>query len=116
MVRKSNEKTVAVKENIFGGAGCITVRNLINNPDEMYGKGRAFAHSTLLPGCSIGYHVHKDESETYYFINGTGEFDDNGRVTTVTTGDVTFTGTGEGHGLTNIGSTPLEFIALILYK
>jgi mannose-6-phosphate isomerase-like protein (cupin superfamily) len=116
MIRKSNEKTVTVKENLFDGSGCITVRNLLNSSEEMYGKGRAFAHSTLLPGCSIGYHVHKDESETYYFLNGTGQFDDNGRITTVTVGDVTFTGAGEGHGLANIDSIPLEFIALILYK
>ncbi|HBK68089.1 MAG TPA: cupin domain-containing protein [Firmicutes bacterium] len=82
----------------------------------MYGKGRAFTHCTLQPGCSIGFHLHENESETYYIYSGTGEFNDNGVISTVSAGDVTFTGAGEGHGLKNIGSEPLEFIALILYK
>jgi mannose-6-phosphate isomerase-like protein (cupin superfamily) len=116
MIRRNNEKTIAVKEKLFQGEGSVTVRSLLNNPEEMYGKGRVFAHSTLEPGCSIGFHIHQDESETYYIYSGTGEFDDNGILKTVTAGDVTFTGAGEGHGLKNTGTEPLHFIALILYK
>jgi mannose-6-phosphate isomerase-like protein (cupin superfamily) len=116
MIRSSQEKKIEFKENLFQGEGGVTVRSLLNNPEEMYGKGRAFAHSTLEPGCSIGFHIHKDESETYYIYSGTAEFNDNGVLKTVSAGDVTFTGAGEGHGLKNIGAEPLHFIALILYK
>ncbi|NLC53971.1 MAG: cupin domain-containing protein, partial [Firmicutes bacterium] len=56
------------------------------------------------------------EGEAYYILSGTGEFNDNGAVTTVTAGDVTFTGAGEGHALKNIGTEPLDFIALIIYE
>ena len=116
MIRRSNERIIEYKEKQFQGEGGVTVRSLLNSPDEMYGKGRAFAHSTLQPGCSIGFHMHESESETYYIYSGTGEFNDNGTITTVSAGDVTFTAAGEGHGLKNTGSEPLEFIALILYK
>ncbi|HBL35389.1 MAG TPA: cupin domain-containing protein [Firmicutes bacterium] len=116
MIRRSNERTVEVKESPFQGEGKITVRNLLNGPEEMYNKGRAFAHNTLAPGCSLGFHIHKNESETYYIYSGTGEFNDNGTITTVSAGDVAFTGAGEGHGLKNTGDEPLEFIALILYE
>lgn len=116
MIRKSNERVVEYRERPCQGEGGITVRNLLNGPEEMYDKGRAFAHNTLEPGCSIGYHVHHNEAEAYYIYSGTGEFNDNGKITTVTAGDVTYTGAGEGHGLKNIGDEPLEFIALILYK
>jgi mannose-6-phosphate isomerase-like protein (cupin superfamily) len=116
MVRKSDEKNVAFKENLFQGMGGATVRSLLNGPEEMYGKGRVFAHTSLEPGCSIGYHVHKDESETYYICSGSAEFSDNGTLTVLSAGDVTFTGSGEGHGIRNIGTVPLHFIALILYK
>lgn len=34
---------------------------------------------------------------------------------TVTAGDVTFTGAGEGHGIEVVGNEPIEMIALILY-
>jgi mannose-6-phosphate isomerase-like protein (cupin superfamily) len=116
LIRRSNEKIVEFREKPFQGEGGVTSRSLLNNPDEMYGKGRAFTHCTLQPGCSIGFHLHENESETYYIYSGTGEFNDNGVISTVSAGDVTFTGAGEGHGLKNIGSEPLEFIALILYK
>jgi mannose-6-phosphate isomerase-like protein (cupin superfamily) len=116
MIRSSNDKLVAVREHVFGGDGSITVRNLLNDEEEMYHKGRVFAHTSLQSGCSIGYHVHKGESETYYIYSGVGEFNDNGTIKTVKAGDVTYTPSEQGHGIKNIGEDPLELIALILYK
>ena len=88
-----------------------------------------FAHTSLEPGGSIGYHVHEGESETYYILNGTAEFSDNGNIVTLTdgsvvyvnrdplkAGDVAYTPDGEGHGIRNVGEDTLHFIALILYK
>jgi mannose-6-phosphate isomerase-like protein (cupin superfamily) len=116
MIRRSDDKVVDVREHPFGGEGSITVRNLLNDEEEMYKKGRTFAHTTLQPGCSIGFHIHSGESETYYIYSGIGEFNDNGILTTVKAGDVTFTHAEQGHGIKNIGDEPLEMIALILYK
>ncbi len=116
MIRRNDEKHVEVREHPFGGDGHITVRSLLNDEQEMYGKGRVFAHTTLQPGCSIGYHVHMGESETYYIVSGIAQFNDNGTPITVRKGDVTFTGDGQGHALANIGDEPLEIIALILYR
>ena len=116
MIRRNTEKLVTVREHAFGGDGQITVRNLLNSEEEMYHKGRVFAHTTLQPGCSIGYHVHTNESETYYIYSGMGEFNDNGVLETVHAGDVTFTPSEQGHGIKNIGTEPIELIALILYK
>jgi len=116
MIRKSDEKNVKVQEHAFDGEGSITVRHLANDPGEMNNKGRIFAHTTLQPGCSIGFHIHKEESETYYIYQGKAEFNDNGVIKTVSAGDVTFTPAEQGHGIKNIGDEPLEIIALILYK
>ena len=115
MVRKGNERNVEVAEHKFGADGFITVRHLTNNDEELNGKGRVFAHTTLLPGCGIGFHVHTGESETYYIYSGSGEFNDNGTIVPVSAGDVTFTPSGAGHGMQNTGSEPMEIIALILY-
>lgn len=49
MVRKNAEKIVERFDHKFGGDGFITVRSLTNNEDELNGKGRVFAHTTLLP-------------------------------------------------------------------
>ena len=116
MIRRSDERVVETKRELFEGEGNVTIRSLLNNPEEMYDKGRVFAHSTLQPGCSIGFHIHENESETYYIYSGEAEFNDNGTIKTVSSGDVTFTGAGEGHGIKNIGNEELEFIALIIYK
>lgn len=115
MVRKSAEKNVERVEHKFGADGYITVRSLINGDAELNGKGRVFAHTTVLPGHGIGYHVHNGEAELYYIYSGSGVYNDNGTLTEVAAGDVTITPSGEGHGITCTGDEPLELIALILY-
>lgn len=116
MVRKSDEKTVERIEHKFGADGFITVRNLINSDAELNGKGRVFAHTTVVPGSGIGYHVHNGDTEIYYVVSGSAEYNDNGIITTISAGDVTFTPSGTGHGINNKGSEPLEIIALIIYS
>ncbi len=115
MLRRQGEQEVVIREKLYDGEGSAVMRRLLNGADEMYGKGRLFAHFTLEPGCSIGYHVHQGEGEAYYFLSGTGEFNGNGETKAVQPGDLVFTGDGEGHSLKNTGDVPLEFIALILY-
>lgn len=115
MIRKSHEKVVERPKRKFGAPGYITVRNLINSPAELNGKGRVFAHTTVLPGHGIGYHVHSGDAEIYYVVSGKGQYDDNGAIVTIEAGDVTFTPSGTGHGVMCVGDKPLELIALILY-
>lgn len=116
MVRKSDEKQTVRKPAPFQGVGEITVRSLLNGPEEMSQKGRVFAHTTVHPGSEIGYHVHSGDSETYYILSGTGRYNDNGHETIVSAGDVTYTASGEGHGIACVGEEPIEMIALILYE
>ena len=104
MIRRSSERIVDKPQHKFGAPGFITVNNLINDPDELNGKGR------------LCYHVHAGDSEIYYILSGKGEYSDNGAITTVGPGDVTFCPPGEGHGILSIGDEPLELIALILYE
>ena len=96
--------------------GEITVRSLLNGPEELSQKGRVFGHTTVWPGSEIGYHVHTGDSETYYILSGTGRYNDNGSMVTVTAGDVTYCAPGEGHGRAKIGDEPIVMIALILYE
>lgn len=116
MVRRQSQVASEKKAGPFQGEGEIKVRSLLNAPDEMYGKGRVFAHTTVYPGAAIGYHIHQNESETYYILAGEAKYNDNGAIVKVKAGDVTFAGDGEGHGIEAIGDQPVEMIALILYK
>ena len=75
---------------------------------------RMFALAELKPGEAVEYHVHKGESETYYIISGKGLYNDNGDEYEVLPGTVTFTPSGNGHGIMNCGKEMLTFIALII--
>ena len=116
MIRRSSERIVEKPQRKFGAPGFITVRNLINDPAELNGKGRVFAHTTVLPGHGIGYHVHAGDGEIYFVLSGRGEYSDNGTVTTVEAGDVTFCPPGQGHSILCLGDEPLELITLILFE
>lgn len=101
-------------ENMRGGKGHVIIEDILEEA-AFRNKGRLFAKITLEPGCSIGYHEHHGESETFYILKGEGQYNDNGEVRAVRPGDVTFTPDASGHGMENAGGENLEFMALILY-
>lgn len=97
----------------YGGNGHLTRKKLLGEK-ELDGKCSLYAEITLEPKSNIGYHEHHGESETYYILSGRGNFNDNGTIRPVKSGDVTFTPSGCGHGLENISDENLVFIALII--
>lgn len=100
-------------EKMCGGEGHVLIKRILGEK-ELNGKCGLYAEVTIEPGCSLGYHEHHGESETYYILKGIGDYHDNGNVRQVTAGDVTFTPDGCGHGLVNTGSEDLVFMALII--
>ncbi len=106
MVRTKNEQKVEFKC-IRNGNGEAELRLILNGADEMYGN--------LAPGRSVGDHTHTGDNEIYYFLKGSGLYNDNGKSVRVFPGDTTVCNDGECHGLVNDGDEPLEFIALILF-
>lgn len=100
-------------EKMCDGNGHVIIKHLLSEK-EMKDKCRLYAEVTLEKGCSLGFHEHHGESETYYIVSGNGIYSDNGRLRMVKAGDVTFTPDGEGHALTNTGDDSLVFMALII--
>ena len=100
-------------ENMCGGKGHVIIKDILEG-DELKGKCGLYAQVTIEKGCSLGYHEHHGETETYYILSGEGEYDDNGVKRPVKAGDITITPDGKGHGLTNTGDTDLVFMALII--
>lgn len=115
MVKKNEDLRTITKASPFNGTGEITVRDILEGPEELYQKGRVFCHTTVYAGSGIGYHVHRGESETYYILSGRGTFNDNGVLTEVGPGDVLFTGDQAGHGIEASANEDIHMIALILY-
>ena len=102
-------------EDVQRGNGVIKFPDLATK-EQMYGHGRMFAHVTVDPGCSIGYHARNHETEFYYIIKGEGVFNDDGKEVLVHAGDICATGYGQSHGLENKTDEPVELIALIVME
>lgn len=101
------------REAMRGGKGHVILEHILEEP-ALNGKCRLYAKITLEPGCSIGYHEHHGESETFYFLSGEGSYNDNGALRPVKAGEVTHTPYGSGHGIENTGADALVFMALII--
>ena len=114
MFRTKQEQAIEFKC-IRGGIGETEMHKILNNTEELYGKGRMFNHMILAPGRSIGEHRHEGDNEIFYFLKGSGLYSDNGNAVRVHPGDTAVCSSGETHSLVNDGDEPLEFIALILY-
>ena len=114
MIRSKKEQAVEFKC-LRNGNGETEMRRILNSVEELYGKGRMFNHMVLAPGHSIGEHMHEGDNEIFYFLKGSGTYNDNGNAVRVFPGDTTVCNDGERHSLVNDGDEPLEFIALILY-
>jgi len=114
MIKRNLNYETKINENMRGGDGSVKIESLLT-PDELNNKGRLYAKITLEPGCSIGYHIHEGEMESYHIISGVAEYDDNGKTVSLQAGDTTHTPNGESHGIKNTGEEPLVLIALILF-
>ncbi len=115
MIRKKEACKTELREHMRDGKGTVEIMNFIEGPEELCGKGRLFSKITLKSGCSIGFHIHENDSELFYVIKGTAEYNDNGTIKTVTAGDVMICPAGTGHGVENISDEPVEIIAVIVY-
>ena len=72
-------------ENMCGGNGHVFLKPILNEK-QLNGKCGLYAEVTLEPGCSLGYHEHHGESETYYILSGKGIYSDNGELRMVEAG------------------------------
>ena len=115
MIRSKDECKIEYREHMRDGKGTVEITNFIEGPEELCGKGRLFSKITLKPGCSIGFHIHENDSELFYIMKGTAEYNDNGEIRTVSAGDVTICPAGTGHGIENKGEETVELVAVIVY-
>ena len=95
------------------GKGEITITHLLT-PKELADKCAMFAKVTIPPGASIGVHFHNGNTETYHILQGEALYNDNGKEIKIAAGTTTFCPDGEQHGIENIGSDDLIFMALII--
>ncbi len=114
MIRRKNEYTVDIREEMRGGNGKVKIEHLWDEKNELKGKTRLMAKITLEPGCGIGFHNHDDEEEIFYIIKGTAQAEDNGETVILNAGDTILTGNGAGHSIKCISDKAVEMTAVIV--
>ena len=111
MITKQKDMVVTAKEHMRGGEGTVHLTSLCA---ELPAHMRLFSRIVLEKGESIGYQVHENETELFYFVQGTAEVRDDDAVYTLTAGDSMATSSGHGHGVKNIGEDTLVLVAAIV--
>ena len=111
MITYRDRQRHSVREFMRGGKKQVEQTELSAQLPE---KVRIFNVLTLIPGASIGYHVHEGETELFYFLEGNGRVQDDDRFHDVSAGDSMTTFSGHGHGVENTGDNDLVILAVIV--
>lgn len=111
MITHKEQQAHSVREFMRGGKKYVEHTQL---SAELPERMRLFNVLTLIPGASIGYHVHENETEMFYFIEGNGRVQDDEQFYDVTAGDCMATFSGHGHAVENTGDTDLVILAAIV--
>ena len=111
MITRREQQIHGVREFMRGGKKQVNTTALSAGLPE---KMRLFSVLTLVPGASIGYHVHENESEMFYFLEGCARVQDDEKTFDVTAGDSMATFSGHGHSVENTGETDLVILAAII--
>ena len=111
MITRREQQIHGVREFMRGGKKHVNTTELSARLPE---KMRLFSVLTLVPGASIGYHVHENETELFYFLEGNGRVQDDDRFYDISAGDAMATPSGHGHSVENTGDTNLVILAAIV--
>lgn len=111
MITYQNQQGHSLREFMRGGRKQVELTSLLA---QLPGNMRMFNVLTLVPGASIGYHVHENESELFYFLEGHGRVQDDGAHYDIAAGDAMATFSGHGHSVENTGDTNLVILAAIV--
>jgi mannose-6-phosphate isomerase-like protein (cupin superfamily) len=111
MLYQKETHPTELREHMRGGNGKAALTALAR---EIPKNLRLYTMVRLVPGSSIGYHVHENETELFHFISGYGMVDDNGFRLAVSAGDTLSTPNGSGHSVENNGEGDLVFLAVIV--
>ena len=113
MITKAGDLPVEFRENMRGGEGTVSIFHAAAKGALPPGL-RLHAQVVLPVGASIGEHVHENETELFYVLQGQGEMLQDGEWMPLSPGDATSTGGGESHALRNTGGEPFVVMATIV--
>ena len=109
---EKNTYAPEVRVSMRGGEGEVTLSALAK--EELPPMCRLLSTIALPAGASIGYHVHENETEIFYILEGAPEINDDGATYAAQPGDTVVTGPGHGHAVKNAGDSAVRMLAVII--
>lgn len=101
-----NETEETVFPNFRGGEKEFSVWTFNDGMNKiLYGK--------LIPGASIGLHVHETNSEIIYILSGAGKMQTDGEWEPLSAGICNYCPKGHAHSMVNDGDEDLLFFAVV---
>lgn len=117
MLKTPKDFKAETRSRMRDGNGDVRIEHIWAPGDELGSPTRMYSRLVLVPGSSIGWHVHQDEEEIFYILSGNAIVNDNGVEKKAAAGDSIVTRSGEGHSIACDGDATLEVLAVIVkYK
>jgi len=113
MILRGKDIDAKKVENPRGGRGSLLNMGY-EAMSQFSGDIKMFSVVNLKPDSSIGYHIHEDDMEIYFILDGSGVVSDNGQEDILYAGDLLITKKGEGHSIENKSGTDITFLAMII--
>lgn len=113
MIYRKSDLETEIRPAMGGGNGELNITHIADASD-LADKSKLFAILELKPHCSVGYHVHENDTEIYHVLSGCADYDDNGKKTVLREGDTAVCSAGTGHAVSNEGTEVCRILALIL--
>lgn len=103
---KFDQTEETILPNFRGGEKEFSVRTFNDGLNKiLYGK--------LIPGASIGLHMHETNSEIIYVLSGAGKMQTDGEWETLSAGLCNYCPKGHSHSMVNDGDEDLVFFAVV---
>ena len=113
MIKRNENMNTVINENMRGGDGSVKITHILDK-GEYKGNSRLVGVITLEQGCSIGAHIHENEEEIFYIIEGTATYLDGEDTVILGEGDSCISLDGERHSIANRSDKTLKVFAVIL--
>lgn len=114
MIVKASEMKPVRREHFQEGPGGGYAYYAISPEEHIEGSHFQMASRMVLdPGAGVGSHVHHNNEEIYFILEGTALYTEDEKSTTVEPGDILVLLRGHKHAILNTGSAPLVFLAVI---
>ena len=110
MIRYQKDMASIIHHKLREGEGDTCMTPLF---EEHIPHIRILAVITLEPGCSIGAHLHENESEAFYILEGEPTILNDGEYITLHPGDAHLCRNGDKHSLMNRSDKPIRVLAII---